>query len=75
MNDTLNSQCCNTPKPLPLQNATGMVNLNESLYKDNLDAPNWYYGNINKTQYKLKTFEQASKYNLTSCPLSIPFAT
>ncbi len=35
---------------------TGIVDLSNSLYKDNLKAKNWYYGSITEEQYKLRMF-------------------
>lgn len=43
------------------------------MYKNNLNAPNWVYGNTTQQQYRLQIFATSIKYNLTSCPLSEPF--
>ena len=43
---TVNSGCLTRPPYVPEENATGLVNLANSLYKDNLKATNWEYGNI-----------------------------
>lgn len=44
-----------------------------SLYKDNLKATNWIYGNITQDQYRMYLFTLSTQYNLTSCPLYAPY--
>ena len=46
-----------------------MVNINDSYFKDNLNAKNWYYGNIDEKKYRFDIFVRSTQYNLTSCPL------
>ena len=58
---------------LPSEDASGLANIENSLYKDNLKAPNWIYGNITEEQYKQYLFKITTQYNLTSCPLETPF--
>jgi hypothetical protein len=43
------------------------------MYKNNLQASNWQYGNITEEQYRLQVFATSIKYNLTSCPLNAPY--
>ena len=75
MEEQLKAECCKTMKQLAPENATGLVNANESLYKDNLDAAkNWYYGNQTLDQYVYKTFEATTKYNMSACPQQTPYA-
>ena len=57
------------PKELPPQNATGLVDLSQSRYKDNIKATNWIYGNITSSAYRLKVFSDSIMYNQTSCPI------
>lgn len=75
INTTVNSGCLTRPPPQENQNATGMVDLSKSLYKDNLKAPNWVYGNITEAQYKYYLFSKSAQYNLTSCPLATPYVS
>lgn len=46
MNDYVNGNCTRVPRVIPPEEALGLVDLNNRLYKDNLKAPNWIYGNI-----------------------------
>ena len=69
----LTSNCTKVPNDLPPQTATGLVDLSQSMYKNNLNAPNWVYGNTTEQQYRLQVFATSIKYNLTSCPLSEPY--
>ena len=57
------------PQDLPPQNATGLVDLSQSKFKDNIKATNWVYGNITSSAYRLKVFGETIKYNQTICPL------
>ena len=74
MGETINSECCKGDYKFKPELATGLVDLSNTIYKDNLNAKNWYYGDIDKTTYTLKRFELATKYNLTSCPLGSSYA-
>lgn len=74
MNETINSQCCKGPYKFIAENATGLVNLQGTIYKDNLNAKNWFYGDITEKDYILQRFEYSTKYNLTSCPIDYPYA-
>lgn len=46
MDDYVNGNCKRVPRVITAESATGLVDLNDRLYKDNLKAPNWIYGNI-----------------------------
>lgn len=61
-------------QPILNQSATGMVDLNKSVFVTNTAAPNWIYGNITEQQYNLEKFAMSSKNNITKCPLDRPFA-
>lgn len=74
MNQTINSECCKGNFKFVDENATGLVNLQGTIYKDNLNAKNWYYGDITQKDYTLQRFQYSTKYNLTSCPLDRPYA-
>jgi len=50
------------------------VDLNNTLYKDNLKVNNWYYGSITAEEYRLKQFELSTKFNVSTCPFDKPFA-
>lgn len=50
-----------------------MVNLNQSYFKNNLAAQNWFYGSITKSDYKILMFKRSATYNLTNCPINAPF--
>ena len=56
MDDYINGNCMRVPRPIEDETATGLVDLNDRLYKDNLQAPNWIYGNITEEQYRLIVF-------------------
>jgi len=43
---TINSNCLKRPYQFINEEPTGLVNIAYSIYKDNLKAPNWVYGNI-----------------------------
>lgn len=43
---TVDSGCLTRPFKFEEENPTGLINLSDSLYKDNLKAPNWIYGNV-----------------------------
>ena len=73
INATINSECCQSPFIFKEENATGMIDLRGQLYKDNLKAENWFYGDITKKEYLLQRFEWTTKYNLTSCPIEQPY--
>lgn len=46
MKQELEADCCKSMKEIPEETPSGLVNTNDSLYKDNLDAAkNWQYGN------------------------------
>jgi len=49
----LDTNCSKIPNPLPPQTAIGLVDLSQSMYKNNLLAPNWKYGNTTEDQYRL----------------------
>lgn len=72
---TVDSGCLTRPPVIPEENPTGLVNLAESLYKDNLKATNWVYGNVTEQEYKFYLFSISSKYNLTSCPIETPYVS
>jgi hypothetical protein len=69
----LNSGCLQKPYEFIPEDPSGLVNLANSLYKDNLKAPNWIYGNITEADYRLYLFSLSTQYNLTSCPLATPY--
>lgn len=56
MDDYVNGNCNRVPRVILPEEATGLVDLNDRLYKDNLMAPNWIYGNITEEQYRLMVF-------------------
>jgi hypothetical protein len=56
MDDYINGDCMRVPRPIEDETAKGLVDLNDRLYKDNLQAPNWIYGNITEQQYRLIVF-------------------
>lgn len=68
------SECCKARREFLPETAGGITNLNQSLYKDNLDATNWYYGSTTEQEYRLKMFEVTTKYNTKKCPLEFPYA-
>lgn len=57
------------------EQATGVVNLNHSYFKNNLNAKNWYYGTTTASDYKIYIFKRSATYNLTDCPLATPFVS
>ena len=56
MDDYVNGNCKRVTWKITDEKATGLVDLNDRLYKDNLKAPNWVYGNITEEQYRLIVF-------------------
>jgi len=46
MGDYVNGNCSRVPRVIDPEQATGLVDLSDRLFKDNLKAPNWIYGNI-----------------------------
>ncbi len=75
MKQELEADCCKSMKEIPEETPSGLVNTNDSLYKDNLDAAkNWQYGNQTLDQYVYKTFEATTKYNMSACPAEKPYA-
>lgn len=44
-------------------------------YKDNLQAQNWYYGNISAVDYRLKIFKSSTNQTLDLCPINAPYTT
>lgn len=46
MNNYVNGNCQRVPRTINDEKALGLVDLNDRLYKDNLHAPNWVYGNV-----------------------------
>ncbi len=74
MNETINAECCKANYKFIAETPTGLVNLQGTIYKDNLNDKNWYYGDITQKDYTLKRFQLATKYNLTSCPIDMPYA-
>ena len=71
--NTINSGCLNPPYELPEEEATGLVNLADSTYKDNLKAPNWDVGDMTQEEYRKLVFEMTTQFNQTSCPIDYPF--
>jgi|JI6StandDraft_1071083.scaffolds.fasta_scaffold46808_2 hypothetical protein len=74
-NEICTSNCTNAPAPLEPQTPSGLVDLSQSQYKNNLDAKNWVYGNITEDQYKYQVFSDSIKYNQTSCPIDKPYVS
>jgi hypothetical protein len=74
MSDYVNGNCNRVPRSIAQEQATGLVDLNDRLLKDNLKAPNWVYGNITEEQYRLMVFAETTKFNMTTCPIETPFA-
>lgn len=74
MNQTVNAECCRGDYKFVPEKATGLVNVGNAIYKDNLAATNWFYGSTTEKEYALKRFELSTKFNLTSCPLDKPYA-
>jgi len=74
MSETINAECCKPNFKFIAENPSGLVNLKGNIYKDNLNAKNWYYGDISSKDYTLQRFEYSTKYNLTSCPIEKPYA-
>lgn len=72
-NQITDSSCTNVPKSLTFQTPTGLVDLSQSNYKNNLNAKNWIFGNTTEDQYKMEVFASSIKYNLTDCPLEKPY--
>ncbi len=72
INETLDGKYCPGNRASE-QKASGLVNLNLSFYKNNLNAKNWYYGTTTASDYKIYLFTQAATYNLTNCPIETPF--
>ena len=56
MNDYVNGNCMRVPRVIPDEQAIGLVDLHNRLFKDNLKAPNWIYGNITEDEYRLIVF-------------------
>lgn len=48
MGETINSECCKGDYKFKPETPTGLVDLSNTIYKDNLNAKNWYYGDIDK---------------------------
>lgn len=71
----LHSNCTKIPNELPPQNPTGLIDLSQSMFKNNLQAKNWIFGNITEEQYRLQVFANSIKYNLTSCPIDKPYVS
>lgn len=69
----MDGNCSKVPYTLPQQNQTGLVDISQSLYKNNLKSSNWIWGNTTEDIYKLEAFAAAIKYNLTDCPIEIPY--
>lgn len=44
MNQTINAECCRGDYKFVPETATGLVNVGNAIYKDNLAATNWFYG-------------------------------
>ena len=72
LNSTLDGAYCNQNMASG-QKAVGMVNLNLSYFKSNLNAKNWYYGSTTASDYKIYIFKLSSTYNLTNCPIETPY--
>ena len=68
------SECCRAKIEFLEEIPTGMANLNHSVYKDNLQATNWYYGSTTEDEYRLKMFEVTTKFNTKNCPIDTPYA-
>lgn len=73
MKDITNSDCHRPPKSFQPDEATGLINLNESRFISNLDGTKWIYGSITPIDYKYRMFSLSSKSNLTKCPQEKPF--
>ena len=71
VNQTLNGEFCGESELK--ETPSGLVDINNSYFKNNLRAPNWYYGSTTGSDYKLAMFKKAATFNLTDCPLSAPF--
>lgn len=69
----MHSNCLQKPYQFVEENPNGLVNLANSLYKDNLKATNWIYGSITEQDYRMNLFSLATQYNLTSCPILTPY--
>jgi hypothetical protein len=72
LNRTLDGFYCDTSR-VNSESAKGLVNLNNSYFKCNLQAKNWYFGSTTASDYKMYMFKRSASYNLTSCPLATPF--
>jgi len=72
LNETLDGVYCQNDA-VSKEVAKGMVNLNNSYFKNNLKAKNWYYGSTTASDYKIYLFKRSSTYNLTNCPIEFPF--
>jgi hypothetical protein len=70
INKTLDGDYCQVNVD---EKAVGMVDLNQSYFKNNLAVGNWYYGSTTKSDYKVKMFKRSVTYNLTNCPKETPF--
>jgi hypothetical protein len=70
---TVHSGCLQRPFKFIEEQPVGLVNLASTLYKDNLKATNWIYGNTTEQDYKKYLFQISTQYNLTSCPLAYPY--
>jgi hypothetical protein len=74
LNKTLDGEFCkNKVSNVGSEKPVGMVNINNSYFKNNLKAQNWYYGSTTASDYKLDIFKRSITYNLTNCPIEIPY--
>lgn len=73
--ETVDSGCRQRPYKLPQEQAVGLVNVANSIYKDNLKALNWDYGSMDPQDFKRIIFELTTQYNRTSCPITTPYVT
>ena len=58
---------------MPEETATGLVNLEDYYFKNNMEAKNWYYGSTDEIKYKYHVFMRSTQYNLTTCPIEKPY--
>lgn len=78
----LNSNCCSVPKKvtkervgasIPAQNPSGFTDISTHIIQTNLNAGQWIYGCLSKSEVKLRYFARAVNANVTNCPDAKPY--
>ncbi len=73
MKETLKAGCCWVPKEMPAESQSGLVDLDDYYFKNNLEGKNWFYGSTDEAKYKYHVFMRSTQYNLTYCPIERPY--